>query len=148
MSQVGADRTTTTMAATTTSTPLKGKAKDDSRWWNSYALIEQQRRLVPFFYVTFNSTVSGQSYGQVLLSSLPTKASLPLSDARSRHQGSSFFSPQSSFLLRQHLSNLLQFSVYHLTRPGFLHTSRVGKDLGLGASGKPIQQMVGTSSSP
>ncbi|KAI9446360.1 hypothetical protein H4582DRAFT_1905171 [Lactarius indigo] len=33
-------------ATTTTSTPLKGKAKDDSRWWNSYALVEQQRRPV------------------------------------------------------------------------------------------------------
>ncbi|KAH9063340.1 hypothetical protein EDB87DRAFT_1557873 [Lactarius vividus] len=31
---------------TTTNTPLKGKAKDDSRWWNSYALVEQQRRPV------------------------------------------------------------------------------------------------------
>lgn len=33
-------------ATTTTNTPLKGKAKDDSRWWNSYALVEQQRRPV------------------------------------------------------------------------------------------------------
>ncbi|KAN0140728.1 hypothetical protein V8E53_001172 [Lactarius tabidus] len=30
-------------ATATTSTQLKGKAKDDSRWWNSYALVEQQR---------------------------------------------------------------------------------------------------------
>lgn len=35
------------MAATkTTSTPLKGTTKDDSRWWDSYALVEQQRRPV------------------------------------------------------------------------------------------------------
>lgn len=48
MSQVGTDRTATMTATATTSTQLKGKAKDDSRWWNSYALVEQQRRLVIF----------------------------------------------------------------------------------------------------
>ncbi|KAF8274923.1 hypothetical protein EI94DRAFT_1711996 [Lactarius quietus] len=46
MSQVGADRTATMTATATTSTQLKGKAKDDFRWWNSYALVEQQRRPV------------------------------------------------------------------------------------------------------
>ena len=147
MSQVGADRTTMTATATT-STPLKGKAKDDSRWWNSYALVEQQRRLVLFFFATINSTLAGRSYGQVPLSSLLTKANLLSSVARFRHRGSSSFKPQSSFLLRQHLSNLPQFSAYHLTRPGFLHTSRVGKDLGSGASGEPFEQMVGTSLNP
>ena len=149
MSQVGADRTTTTMTATATaSTQLKGKAKDDSRWWNSYALVEQRRRLVLMFFVTFNSTLSGQSRGQALLSSSLTKASLPSLDARSRRQGSSYFTLQSSFLMPQHLSNLLQFSPCHLTRPGFSHTFRAGKDLDSGVSGRPIEQMVGTSSNP
>ena len=75
MSQVGADRTTMTATATTNA-PLKGKAKDDSRWWNSYALVEQERRLVPLFFVAINSTLAGQSYGQVPPSSLLMKASL------------------------------------------------------------------------
>lgn len=55
MSQVGADRTATMTATATTSSQLKGKAKDDSRWWNSYALVEQQRRLV-FFFPLLHST--------------------------------------------------------------------------------------------
>ena len=146
MSQVGTDRTATMTATATTSTQLKGKAKDDPRWWNSYALVEQQqRRLVLRFFVTFNSILLGQSHGQALLSSLLTKASLPSLDARSRRQGSSYFTLQSSFLIPQHLSSLLRLSAFHLRRPGFLHTSRVGKDLGSGASGGPIEQMVGTS---
>ena len=149
MSQVGTDRTATMTATVTTSTQLKGKAKDDSFWWNSYTLVEQQqRRLVLFFFVTFNSTLLGQWHGQILLSSLLTKASLLSLDARSRRQGSSYFTLQPLFLIPQHLSSLLQLSASHLTRPGFLHTFRVGKGLGSGASGGPIEQMVGTLLNP
>ncbi len=149
MSQVRADRTTTMTATTTsTSTPLKGKSKDDSRWWNSYALLEQQRRLVPFCFATLNSSFPGQSCGQVPLSFLPTKASLQSSDAHSRHQGSSFFNLRSSFLLRHHALNPPQLSVCRLTKVGSLHTSQADKDPDSGASGEPLWQTVGTSLNP
>lgn len=142
---------------TTTTTTFKGKTKDDctqstlpSHSWNFHALVEQRHRSrsLPDLLLSlcFNSTLTGQSYGQVQLSSLPTKATLSSSGARSHHQSSFCFNPLPWATVRLGRMNRLQYSACHPTRIGCSRTSLVGKYLGWGASGELIGQTVGIQS--
>ena len=146
---------------TTAASPLKGKTKDEppaqptqpSHWWNFYALVEQQRRsrflTACMLSLHFSSPIIDQSYGRVWPSFSPTKSSQPLLVARSHHQDSSDFHPRPRLPMHQDRTNLLQSSAYRLGRTGCLHTSRVGKYQGWGASGGLLSTlMVGISSSP